>query len=149
MKALAPDVVIGCLESSGCESWVRQAKAQDFSPKATILSYCVSRLDAVARLGDDSRYLIGAGPWDASINEVDALVGWDSQEFGNRMEQYLNQPPNGFSATAVGALSTLIQAVERAASTSTAAVAAELANGTFQTLLGPVSFDEVRGCTDT
>lgn len=143
MKALAPDVVLGCLAPTGCTSWVRQLKTQDFTPKATVLPYCVTRLDAVAKLGEDSRYLMGATAWDASIGEADALVGWDSAEFGARFEQYLGLPPHQYAASAAASIGVLVQAIERAASTSSSDVAAQLRQGAFQTLFGRVSFDQV------
>lgn len=142
MKAAQPDMVFSCVLSD-CENLVRELKAQDFTPKATLLPACISETSAVAALGSDSRYLMGGAQWHRTLGAVDSLVGWDSEQFALQFEQYVGQTPHPNGVAAAAAMGILVQAIQGAGSIDSAAVVAELANRTFRTFYGDVHFDEV------
>jgi ABC-type branched-subunit amino acid transport system substrate-binding protein len=66
LAAVGADVVIGATSPDGCIDFIKKAKANDYFPKALILSNCVTD-KYTEDLGEDGRYVMSVVPWDSRL----------------------------------------------------------------------------------
>mmetsp|Transcript_26383 Transcript_26383/g.42761 ORF Transcript_26383/g.42761 Transcript_26383/m.42761 type:complete len:776 (+) Transcript_26383:5205-7532(+) len=142
LKALNADVVISCMYTQGCISYVQAMRKGGVVPRAQVLSACWGAEDFRDALGTDAQYLLGASPWDKSLQVTDNLTGWTPGEYSALFEEYVLMLPQYQAASAAGSLSSLLQAIEQVDSLNSSIVAKALRERTFETVYGHVAFDE-------
>mmetsp|Transcript_16873 Transcript_16873/g.48480 ORF Transcript_16873/g.48480 Transcript_16873/m.48480 type:complete len:954 (-) Transcript_16873:111-2972(-) len=139
-----PDVVVTCTFEAGCVEWMAALRAARWSPRAQVFSVCVGLDTFEAAVGTDAEYLLGMSPWvgtGTAVDVVDGAANWTSEEFVPLFETYSGRAVTYHAALGVAAVSSLVQAIERADSLETDQVANELQTGVFPTLFGNVRFD--------
>lgn len=138
-----PDVVVACVYADTCQTWVAAMRRAGWSPRAQVLTVCVGSDAFASAIGTDARYMLGTTPWDRGLPARDGITDWSAGEFYDEFRNFAGETAAYQSAMAAGSVSVLTQAIERADSLEAANVSRALANGTFTTLYGDVSFDDI------
>jgi len=136
-----PDVVVTCVYDAGCAEWIRSMRRSGWSPRSNVFTVCVGMDKFVGEVGTDAMYMTGISPWDASLAMSDEVVGWTAGEFAGRFVNTTSRTPTYHSASGAASVGVLVQAIERAGTFDSGAVAGVLATGEFETLYGRLSFD--------
>jgi len=96
----------------------------------------------VESVGTDAQYMMGISPWDPSLVSKDAVVSWSASKFAELFLATTWRTSTYHSASAAASVSVIVQAIERADSFDSDAVASVLATKEFVTLYGTLSFDD-------
>lgn len=137
-----PDVVMTCTYDGGCVNWMKAMQNLNWSPKAQIFTVCVGLQKFVDEVGPDAEYIMGVTPWDQSLNIIDEVTGWSARDFAKRfMDATGDVDVTYHAASASSVISIAVQAIERTNSLDEALLAEEIAQSTFKTAYGSMSFD--------
>lgn len=136
-----PDIVVACVYDQGCAEWVGSLRKSGWSPRAQVFTVCVGMDKFTDAVGTDAMYMMGVSPWDPSLDMRDQVVGWSAMEFSELFLSTTQRTSTYHAASAAASVGTLVQAIERADSFATDAVADVLASQEFKTLYGLLSFD--------
>ncbi|KAL7543364.1 hypothetical protein ACHAXR_013073 [Thalassiosira sp. AJA248-18] len=138
-----PDVVVTCVYDKGCAEWVGSLRRVNWSPRAQVFTVCIGMESFVDAVGSvDAKWMTGIATWDPNLAMRDAVVGWNASEFADFFLANTARQAAYQSASAAGAVTALVQAIERANVFDSTAVASILATQEFDTVFGALSFDE-------
>jgi len=137
-----PDVVVTCVYASGCTEWVKTMRAANWSPKAQVFTVCLGQSSFEEDVGSDKEYMLGVSPWDPSLPINDTVTGWSASDFSSRFFDYTDRQATYHAASAAASLAIFVQVMEGTNSLDPVDLKSSLANDTFRTLYGDISFDE-------
>jgi branched-chain amino acid transport system substrate-binding protein len=135
VKAAAPDVFIAFSYPPDTIGLTAQAQLTGFNPKVFYAGVGVAFPLYKERFKDATEGVISLGGIDAGSAAVKAYMARHKEAIGR-------EPDRWASLVTYASLEALQQAIERAGSIDKAAVAKELASGTFDTILGKFAFDK-------
>jgi branched-chain amino acid transport system substrate-binding protein len=136
MKASAPDVVIGGTYLDGSIALIREAKRQQFSPKAFAFTVGPALVEFGKALGPDAEGVLGVVSWMRSGNIPMAY------DFSYRYKEKTGHNAAAQAASGYAAGQVLEAAVRLAGTLDKDAVRAQLRNMVFASLLGRYHVDE-------
>ncbi|KAL7545747.1 hypothetical protein ACHAWF_009103, partial [Thalassiosira exigua] len=138
-----PDVVVTCVYDKGCVEWVGALRRANWSPRAQVFTVCIGMDSFVDAVGEnDAKFFTGIATWDPNLAMRDAVVGWNASEFADLFLANTARKAAYQSASAAGAVTALVQAIERANEFDSDTVASILSTEEFNTVFGKLSFDE-------
>lgn len=138
-----PDVVVTCVYDKGCAEWVGSLRRVNWSPRAQVFTVCIGMESFVDAVGAaDAKFMTGIATWDPNLAMRDAVIGWNASEFADSFLANTARQAAYQSASAAGAVTALVQAIERANGFDSKTVASILATEEFDTVFGKLSFDE-------
>ena len=135
-KALGIDAVLLFASMPDCITFIRQMKENDFSPKFIMGWKGLWANKLWQTLGKDAEYVVSDGHWSADL----PFPG--SKELGERYYHDFHKYSIGIGAFYALA-QTLWQAIEYAGSLDSAAVRQAVLHHRFNTIMGPVKYDEM------
>jgi branched-chain amino acid transport system substrate-binding protein len=112
-----------------------QAKTLGFNPKVFYTAVGTAFPIYLQMFGTSAEGVIGIGGWDPSSAEAQAYFQRHKAVTGAEPDQWA-------SPVTYASLQVLQQAIERAGTIDRAAVMAEIAKGGFETVAGPITFEE-------
>lgn len=127
-------------------NFVRQSKSLSFAPKLYSFTVGVPTEDFRKALGADANYAFGMTAWLPVADLKDRWFG-DAQKFETEYKQRFNYEPDYHAASGAADVEAFVMAIEKAKSIDPQAVRDALAETSFDSLYGPISFDE-RGQID-
>jgi len=136
-----PDVILTCVYNNACPVFVKGLRDRAYTPKALVMSLCPGTSGFLEAVGADAENIMGVTAWDKSLDATDAIINMTAEEFFYEIRDRIGADAVYHTAASAGAISALVQAIQRADSIDPAAVAAELKLGGFQTVFGEVNFD--------
>mmetsp|Transcript_8278 Transcript_8278/g.17219 ORF Transcript_8278/g.17219 Transcript_8278/m.17219 type:complete len:442 (+) Transcript_8278:488-1813(+) len=137
-----PDVVMTCTYDEGCKNWMAAMKEVNWSPKAQVFTVCVGLESFVDGVGADAEYIMGVTPWDQSLNIVDQVTGWSAQDFADEFARATGDVDVTYhAASAASVVSIAVQAIESTDTLDEAVLTKHIAEATFPTIYGAISFD--------
>jgi branched-chain amino acid transport system substrate-binding protein len=146
LKDEDPDVVITCVYD--CQPWIQAMRWANWSPKAQVFTICVGQEGFSNQAGTDTAYIIGATPWDSSLQIKDAVTGWSASEFSSRFRRASKEDETSdvpyqaaMAASLISMLHQTIQGVNEFHQNGPQ-LANYISKNTFQTMGGNLAFDE-------
>ncbi len=139
-KALDPDVFVGGGYFNDTILFAGEAKAQDFNPRATVMTVGPTDPDLILEIGADADFLIGPTQWEASMVYRGEHFG-SASDYAERFRQRWGARPTYQSASATAAALALHLAIESAGSLNTSEVRDALRTMDEATFYGPIRFD--------
>ena len=137
-----PDIVMTCVYDEGCQNWMAAMQEVNWSPRAQIFTVCVGLQSFVDAVGDDAEYIMGVTPWDQSLNIIDQVTGWSAKDFANEFMAATGDVDVTYhAASAASVISIAVQAIETANTLDEAILAKHIAEASFPTIYGDISFD--------
>tara|TARA_R110000796_G_scaffold9626_5_gene32803 strand:+ start:3247 stop:4518 length:1272 start_codon:yes stop_codon:yes gene_type:complete len=134
IKALEPDVFLAFSYPPDTLTMTEQARLQDFNPPVYFASIGTSFPLFLERNGGNAEGVMGVG----GVNGDNPLM----QDYIARHAELAGFEPDRFtSPLTYASLEILEQAIERAGSIDHEAIVAEMQDGTFETILGEVRFE--------
>ncbi|GAB5368114.1 hypothetical protein AAMO2058_001290400 [Amorphochlora amoebiformis] len=129
-----PDVVVGCVLSAACQTFVEKAFQANYLPKFLALSVCVGSTGSETALGDKLNFIAGPVLWDSRCTTANcdesraSIVRFYNQdsgviapmEFSHAYENFTSFTPSYQAAGSMAALYALTYAIERSQTNQTA-----------------------------
>ena len=136
MRAKNPDVVIGGTYLDDSIAFVKQAKKSGLSPKAMVFTVGPALPEFGDALGPDADGVLGVVAWMAAAHMPMAM------DFAYRFHQQYGEPPSVYAAYGYGAGQVLEAGVRLAGSLDKNAIADQLRQMRFRSILGAYHVDE-------
>ncbi len=133
-KRAAPDAFVAFSYPPDTFALTEQAQIADFAPKAFYVGVATAFPGYQERFGSAAEGVLGTGGINTDTEEM--------QGYYQRHQEVTGVAADFWAGPVVYAsLEVLEQAIERAGSLDKEAIIAELSDGTFETVLGPMTFD--------
>ena len=139
-----PDVVVTYFFNCARSPWATAMRRANLNPGAWMSSgQCVGVSSVKAELGSDAKCLLGGATWDPSLDNIDNITKWSSEEFASRLGMELGEGDAPcHSASAASAISLLVQIIEESNSLDISVLTECVSSNSFMTIYGNISFDE-------
>jgi len=141
IKSKNIDAVLVAGHETEILNFVRQAKSLAVAPKMYSFTVGVPSEDFRKALGTDADYAFGMTAWLPSADLKDRWFG-DAAQFAAVYKAKFGYDPDYHAASGVADVEVLVQAAEMAGSTDPAKVRDALSKVKFDSLYGPVEFNE-------
>jgi hypothetical protein len=109
-------------------------RAENVNPMQQVFTICIGDSTYQDAVGEDADYMMGVAAWDPTLQSTDPVFEMTPSEFAEQYAAFSNVQANYQAAAAAGALSVLVQGVERANSTESDDVREALREGGFHTV---------------
>ena len=146
IKSLNADAVFVAGHETEILNFIRQAKSLAVSPKLYSFTVGVPSEDFRKALGADANYAFGMTAWLPTPDMKDRWFG-DAAEFAKVYTAKFGYDPDYHAASGAADVQALVMAIEKANSLDPQKVHDALATIKFDSLYGPIAFDE-RGQID-
>lgn len=146
LKMLDVDATLVAGHETEVLNFVRQAKSLSFSPKFYSFTVGVPTEDFRKALGKDANYAFGMTAWLPVADLKDRWFG-DAQKFEIEYKQRFGYEPDYHAASGASDVEAFVMAIEKANSIDPKKVRDALAEISFDSVYGPISFDN-RGQID-
>jgi len=141
IKSGNADAVLVAGHETEILNFIRQAKSLNVSPKLYSFTVGVPSADFRHALGKDANGASGMTAWLPSATLKDRWFG-NAEEFARAWKAKFGYEPDYHAASGVAAVQALVNAIEAAGSTDPQKVRDALAKVSFDSLYGPVAFDD-------
>jgi branched-chain amino acid transport system substrate-binding protein len=141
IKSANVDVVLVAGHETEILNFIRQAKSLSVSPKIYSFTVGVPSADFRKALGKDADYAFGMTSWLPSAALTDHWFG-NAEKFEQAYKARFNYEPDYHAASAVADVEAYAKAIEAAGSTDPQKVRDAVAKLNFDSLYGPIKFDE-------
>jgi branched-chain amino acid transport system substrate-binding protein len=141
IKSEKADAVLVAGHETEVLNFIRQAKSLDVSPKLYSFTVGVPSADFRHALGKDANGASGMTAWLPSATLKDRWFG-NAEEFARAWKARFGYEPDYHAASGVATVEALVHAIEAAGSTDPLKVRDALDKISFDSLYGPVAFDE-------
>ncbi|CAJ1450952.1 unnamed protein product, partial [Effrenium voratum] len=139
LKALGPDLLLGCGNLRGAEQILISASSLSFIPLGIVLTALSSR-DAVRSIGAHlANYVMSPTAWEPSSSLTCPVFG-SAKDFANAYRAKFNEEPRPESAAAAAGGIALLAAIQQAGSLDQEAVREALLTLDLQTCYGRLAF---------
>lgn len=141
IKSEKADAVLVAGHETEVLNFIRQAKSLNVSPKLYSFTVGVPSADFRHALGKDANGASGMTAWLPSATLKDRWFG-NAEEFARAWKTRFGYEPDYHAASGVATVEALVHAIEAAGSTDPQKVRDALDKISFDSLYGPVAFDE-------
>jgi len=141
IKSKNADAVLVAGHETEILNFVRQAKSLAAAPKMYSFTVGVPSDDFRKALGKDADYAFGMTAWLPSAALKDRWFG-DAQKFASEYKAKFGYEPDYHAASGAADVEALVMAMESAGSTDPKKVRDALAKVNFESLYGPIAFNE-------
>lgn len=141
VKAVDPDLIIGCTQFQDSVGQLLAYQAAGYEPRGVFMSNGPTVPSSFrGAMGNATEGIFSAISWYPETQDYQnaEFVSRYIQLFGGTAEDVAEDAANAFTVGQV-----LQQAIEKIGNVDNAALIEELHRGTYQTVVGPLSFDEV------
>jgi branched-chain amino acid transport system substrate-binding protein len=141
IKSEKADAVLVAGHETEVLNFIRQAKSLNASPKLYSFTVGVPSADFRQALGRDANGASGMTAWLPSAALKDQWFG-DAEQFARAWKTRFGYEPDYHAASGVATVEALVNAIQAAGSTDPQKVRDALAKLRFDSLYGPVAFDD-------
>lgn len=149
IRALQPDGVFFLSTWRPTAVWLKTLRKANYQPPFSFVHQSLSTPSLIEEVGlDNLKYHVGSTVVDFAMNATDALMDTSLRAFRTRYENLYGELTQR-NVLAVAGFSALLQAIESTGSVNGTIVKQALVTESYNTLMGPVSFEHWGGVKRT